>query len=45
MSILMFKVTVVNVNTAVLNASKKKAYVKFGPESPAIDVATKLGLM
>ncbi|MBR9700843.1 50S ribosomal protein L23 [Candidatus Woesearchaeota archaeon] len=36
---------VLKVNT--LNDSKghKKAYIQFSPETPAIDVATKLGLM
>ena len=41
----MFKAKVVDVNTMVGKDSKKKAYVKFSDETPAIDVATKLGLI
>lgn len=40
----MFKVKVVKVNT-LIHKGKKKAYVKFSDETPAIDIATKLGLM
>jgi ribosomal protein uL23 len=40
-----FKAKVVSVNTANDTKGRKKAYVKFAPESPAIDLATKLGLM
>ncbi len=40
----MFKVKVVKVNTFNMKG-KKKAYVKFSEESPAIDIATQLGLM
>ena len=40
----MFKAKVVNVKTHVRNG-KKRAYVKFSNESPAIDIATQLGLM
>ena len=40
----MFKAKVKNVRTHVM-AGKKKAYVKFSNENPAIDIATKLGLM
>jgi len=40
-----FKVKVMNVNTLISNKGKKKAYVKFADNTPAIDVATKLGLM
>jgi len=40
----MFKVKVANVSTYVQNG-EKKAYVKFSNESPAIDIATQLGLM
>lgn len=40
-----FKVKVVKVNTRVGPDAKKRAYVKFGNETPAIDIATKLGLI
>lgn len=41
----LFKVKVVNVNTTITNKGIKKAYIKFAEETPAIDVATQLGLM
>jgi len=41
----MFKVKVVKVNTFVNNKGQRRAYVKFSPEHPAIDIATQLGLM
>jgi len=41
----LFKVKVDKVNIFTNNKSQKKAYVKFSMETPAIDVATKLGLM
>lgn len=40
-----FKVKVVNVRTYITPASQKRAYVRFSSETPAIDVATNLGLM
>jgi large subunit ribosomal protein L23 len=40
-----FKVKVVKVNTLVTNKGIKKAYVLLSIETPAIDVATQLGLM
>lgn len=40
-----FNVKIVSVNTANDSKGLKKAYVKFSSESPAIDLATKLGLM
>jgi len=40
-----FKAKVVMVNTLIDTKGKKRAYVKFSQETPAIDVATKLGLM
>ena len=40
-----FKVKVDKVNTLNAKDGKKRAYVKFNIETPAIDVATKLGLM
>lgn len=41
----MFKAKVDKVNTLITTDGKKKAYVKFSPETPAIDIATQLGLM
>ena len=41
----LFSVKVVKVNTTLMSTGKKKAYVKLSKETPAIDVATKLGLM
>ena len=41
----MFKVKVKAVNTMINPKGKKLAYVKFDPETPAIDIATNLGLM
>ena len=40
-----FKVKVDKVNTAILPSGKKKAYLKLSRDTPAIDVATQLGLM
>lgn len=40
----MFKAKVEAVNTLILK-SQKRAYVKFSKETPAIDIATNLGLM
>ena len=40
----MFKAKVESVNTLILK-SHKRAYVKFSKETPAIDIATNLGLM
>jgi len=41
----LFKVKVDKVNTFITNNGEKRAYVKFNKETPAIDVATNLGLM
>lgn len=41
----LFKVKVIKINTLVTTKGEKKAYVKLSPETPAIDVATQLGLM
>ena len=41
----MFKVKVDKVNTLTGPDGRKKAYVKFSAETPAIDIATQLGLM
>ena len=40
-----FNVKVQTVTTQIDPAGKKRAYVRFAEGSPAIDVATKLGLM
>jgi large subunit ribosomal protein L23 len=40
----LFNVKVMSVNT-LLKGGKKKAYVRLAPESPAIDVATQMGMM
>ncbi len=40
----LFKAKVKDVNTLILGG-QKRAYVRFAPESPAIDIATSLGLM
>ena len=40
----MFKIKVDNVRTYV-RKGEKRVYVKFSNENPAIDIATKLGLM
>lgn len=41
----LFKVKVIKVNTLIGPDGKKRAYVKLSPETPAIDLATKLGIM
>ena len=41
----MFKVKVVKVNTFISHNGEKRAYVQFNIETPAIDIATQLGLM
>ncbi len=40
-----FKVKIVSVNTFVSAGGEKRAYVKFSSETPAIDVATQLGII
>ena len=40
----MFKVKVASVNTQIRN-NKKIAFIKLKPETPAIDIATKLGII
>ena len=39
------KIKITNVNTMISSKGKKKAYVTLSKETPAIDVATQLGLM
>jgi len=41
----MFKAEVNNVNTLINSNGEKRAYVQFSPKNPAIDIATKMGLM
>ena len=41
----LFNVKVTKVNTLITPLGTKKAYVKLSKENPAIDLATKLGLM
>lgn len=41
----MFKAEVVSVNTFTNPEGEKRAYVRFSPKNPAIDIATQMGLM
>jgi len=41
----MFKVKVIKVNTLITPKGTKKAYISLSIDTPAIDVATQLGLM
>lgn len=41
----LFKAKVVSVNTLNTTKGEKRAYIKFAKESPAIDIATGLGIM
>ena len=41
----MFDAKVIDVNISNDIKGRKKAYVRFSPDVPAIDIATKLGLM
>jgi len=41
----LFKTKVIKINTLIDNNGAKRAYVKFSEETPAIDIATDLGLM
>ena len=41
----LFKIKVIKINTLILPSGKKKAYVKLAAETPAIDIATQLGLI
>lgn len=42
---IIFEVKVVKVNTTIMPTGKKKAYVKLSDETPAIDIATKMGML
>jgi len=41
----LFKAKVERINTITTPKAEKRAMVRFAPETPAIDIATKLGLM
>ena len=41
----MFKAKVLNVNTLITRDGVKRAYVTFAQDTPAIDIATNMGLM
>ena len=41
----LFNAKVTKVNVFIDVAGKKRAYIKFSDETPAIDIATQLGLM
>ena len=41
----MFKAKITKITTHITPQGEKKAYVKFNAETPAIDIATQLGLM
>jgi len=40
-----FKVKIDNIRIMIDTKGRKKAYIKLNNESPAIDIATKLGIM
>ena len=40
-----FEMKVLQINTLITPQGQKKAYVKFASDSPAIDLATNLGIM
>ncbi len=42
---LLFNAKVLRVNTHVTPEGEKRAFIKFAPETSALDIATKLGLM
>ena len=41
----LFKTKVINVNTFVTQGGEKRAYVQFSMDTPAVDIATQLGLI
>jgi len=41
----MFKVKVTGINFLVTPQGKKKAYVRLSEDTPALDIATQLGMM
>lgn len=40
-----FSIKIESVNTTIMPTGKKKAYVKLSPETPAIDIATQMGML
>jgi large subunit ribosomal protein L23 len=40
-----FKVKIMKVHTLITSKGTKKAYITLSPETPALDVATQLGLI
>mgnify|MGYP006282709229 CR=1 FL=1 len=40
-----FKVNILKINTLIAKDGRKRAYVKLSLDTPAIDVATNLGIM
>ena len=41
----MFKIKILKINTVITPKGKKRAIVKLSKETPAIDIATQLGMM
>ena len=41
----LYKVKVEKINTTIDTKNRKKAYIKFSKETPALDLATQLGIM
>tara|TARA_Y100000294_G_C8459732_1_gene298057 strand:- start:245 stop:628 length:384 start_codon:yes stop_codon:yes gene_type:complete len=41
----LFKVKIINIKTLITQKGHKRAYIKFSDETPAIDIATQLGMM
>lgn len=41
----MFGIKIIKINTLITSDGKKKAYVTLSSQTPAIDIATQLGLM
>ena len=41
----LYKAKIKKINTCISSKGKKKAYVRFADDYPAIDLATQLGLM
>ena len=41
----LFKIKITKINTTILPSGEKKAYLKLSAETPAIDIATQLGLL
>ncbi len=40
-----FNVKIVKINTVITPDGRKKAYAKLAPETPALDIATQLGMI